>query len=194
MNPSTSLPLTNMPSMPQTSYGAAENHSEQHEGNCGEQADAEHSINAPLSDQSRLHSFARGILNQEQPQPPRRTVSHDHECRDEHAEKAPHERQRDNLHVLVRDHDSLVTVRGLRPHCILHHVPQKHPNGFGLRDYDAQQEAEANWLGPALLVSEEAALSIVRRRLTLPQASDEYRVTENIVRMRTNLTGAFKRA
>jgi Zn-dependent peptidase ImmA (M78 family) len=78
-------------------------------------------------------------------------------------------------------------------HCILHHIPHKQVNGFGVRAYDAVQEEEANWLGPAILISEEAALSIVRRMLTKSEASDEYRVTEEVVQMRINLTGALKR-
>ena len=79
-------------------------------------------------------------------------------------------------------------------HCILKHVPSDQIIKLGLRKYDATLEEEANWLGPALLISAEAALSIARRGLSLSEASDDYEVTEEIVQMRLNLTGASKRA
>lgn len=79
-------------------------------------------------------------------------------------------------------------------HCILHHRAKGKTNAFGVRHYDAVQEEEANWLGPALLISEEAALWIARRRLSYERASEQYGATENVIRMRVNLTGAIKRA
>lgn len=77
-------------------------------------------------------------------------------------------------------------------HCVLHHTPLSEVKEAS-RQYDKTQEAEANYLGPALLISEEAALSIVRRGLTRRQASDIYAVTEDVIQMRINLTGAAKR-
>lgn len=79
-------------------------------------------------------------------------------------------------------------------HCILRHEPGRQITDLGLRKYDANQEEEANWLGPALLISVEAALSIARRGLSTTQASEEYAVTEQVIQMRLNLTGALKRA
>lgn len=78
-------------------------------------------------------------------------------------------------------------------HCILKHVPSGQITKLGLRKYDAALEEEANWLGPALLISVEAAISIARRGLSISQASDDYSVTEQIVQMRLNMTGALKR-
>ena len=60
-------------------------------------------------------------------------------------------------------------------HCILKHVPSDQIIKLGLRKYDATLEEEANWLGPALLISAEAALSIARRGLSLSEASDDDR-------------------
>ncbi len=40
------------------------------------------------------------------------------------------------------------------------------------RRYDPQIEEEANWLGPALRVSEKAALLIVAKGYTVAEASD----------------------
>lgn len=78
-------------------------------------------------------------------------------------------------------------------HCILHHRPVKAESQTGVRSYDPVQEEEANWLGPALLVSEEASLWIVRNGLSRAEASDHFAVSEEIIQMRLNLTGALKR-
>jgi Zn-dependent peptidase ImmA (M78 family) len=78
-------------------------------------------------------------------------------------------------------------------HCILAHAPAPHLITSASRQYDKEQEEEANYLGPALLISEEAALSIVRRGLSRAEASDIYSVTEDVIQMRVNLTGATKR-
>ncbi len=78
-------------------------------------------------------------------------------------------------------------------HCILQHPPKPPFNAEGSRHYDEDLEAEANWLGPTLLVSEEAALMIVKSGMTLPEASDHYGVSMDLVRMRLNVTGAAKR-
>jgi Zn-dependent peptidase ImmA (M78 family) len=78
-------------------------------------------------------------------------------------------------------------------HCILHH-PAKPPfDESGSRHYDAELEEEANWLGPALLVSEEAALDIVRRGYDVGRASDVFGVSEDVIRMRLNVTAAYRR-
>ena len=79
-------------------------------------------------------------------------------------------------------------------HCILGHKPDPECRTIGSRQYDPAQEEEANYLGPALLISEEAALAIARRGLTKEQASTEYSVTEEVVQMRLNLTAAIRRA
>jgi len=78
-------------------------------------------------------------------------------------------------------------------HCILHHRPVEPTARIGIRSYDPLQEEEANWLGPALLVSEEAALWIVRQGLSRPDASDHFSVSEELIQMRLNLTGAYRR-
>ncbi len=75
-------------------------------------------------------------------------------------------------------------------HGILAHPPTPPISEFGCRNFDAQLEAEANWLGPALLVSREAALLIARQGLSLDKASKRYGVSKPVVRMRLNVTGA----
>lgn len=54
-------------------------------------------------------------------------------------------------------------------------------------------EEEANWLGPALLVSEEAALYIVEQQLTLDAAVSIYAVSRDVITMRIGVTGAQRR-
>ena len=48
---------------------------------------------------------------------------------------------------------------------------------LGCRHFDKDLEEQANWLGPALLISEEAALHIARQGWTVEQAAVEYEVT-----------------
>lgn len=79
-------------------------------------------------------------------------------------------------------------------HCILMHKPLPLFQASGARVYDATQEEEANWLGPALIVSDEAAMSIVRLGLSISEAASLYNASVDVVRMRINVTGAMKRA
>jgi Zn-dependent peptidase ImmA (M78 family) len=79
-------------------------------------------------------------------------------------------------------------------HGILLHPPKPLLDPEGSRYYDAVIEAEANWLGPALLISEEAAMHIARLGLTVAKASEVYKSTEDVVRMRLNVTNAVLRA
>ncbi len=78
-------------------------------------------------------------------------------------------------------------------HGILGHRPAPALNEHGCRYYDKTNEDEANWLGPALLISEEAALHIVRTGMPIQEAIQTYRVSENVITMRLNVTGAHRR-
>jgi hypothetical protein len=64
----------------------------------------------------------------------------------------------------------------------------------GTRNYDREIEDEASWLGPTLLVSDDAALliaaSIAGGAITLSAASDRYGVSLDLLRMRLNVSGA----
>jgi hypothetical protein len=79
-------------------------------------------------------------------------------------------------------------------HLLLMHPPHRLSDATGRRHFDAELEAEANWLGPAILVSEEAALWTATRRLNLREAAGLYGVSEDLMQMRLNVTGALKRA
>lgn len=78
-------------------------------------------------------------------------------------------------------------------HGILGHMPMPVLDSSGCRHFNKEQEDEANWLGPALLISEEAALHIVKSDMSLDDASGFYGATKNVITMRLNVTGARKR-
>lgn len=78
-------------------------------------------------------------------------------------------------------------------HVILGHPLDTPFDEQGNRCYNQEFEAEARWMGPALLVSEEAALSIVREGVSVVVAAARFRVSTDIIEMRLNVTGARKR-
>lgn len=78
-------------------------------------------------------------------------------------------------------------------HGILLHPPTEPFNEYGCRNLNQEYEDEANWLGPALLISEEAALHIVKTGMTIDEAVEHYRVSKQVINMRINVTGARKR-
>lgn len=82
-------------------------------------------------------------------------------------------------------------------HAILLHPPTPPFTDDGERNYSSEikkLEEEANWLGPALLISEEAALHIYRSQMPIDEASQTYGVSEQLINMRINVTGAKKRS
>jgi len=78
-------------------------------------------------------------------------------------------------------------------HGILQHQPDQVFNECGCRIFNKEYEDEANWLGPTLLISEEAALHIVRNGMILDEAVEYYQATKEVINMRINVTGARKR-
>lgn len=78
-------------------------------------------------------------------------------------------------------------------HGVLGHPPTPPFNEVGCRHFDQRVEAEAEWLGPALLVSEEAALRIASNKIAVEQAAGMYKVSPKLMRFRLNVTGAFRR-
>jgi uncharacterized protein DUF955 len=77
-------------------------------------------------------------------------------------------------------------------HGVLGHPPCPPLSDEGCRNFDPRLEAEAEWLGPTLLVPKPAALRIAWQRLTIAQAAIEFGVSEALIQMRLNLTGALK--
>lgn len=78
-------------------------------------------------------------------------------------------------------------------HILLRHSPSTNEWVDGQRHYDKEMETEANWLGPALLISEPAAFTIARDKIPISQVSDTFQVTENIIRMRLSVLNVVKR-
>lgn len=78
-------------------------------------------------------------------------------------------------------------------HAILQHSPKELFNEHGCRNFNKDIEDEAEWLGPALLISEEAALHIVKTEMSMDEAIEFYSVTKKVLSMRINVTGAHKR-
>jgi Zn-dependent peptidase ImmA (M78 family) len=79
-------------------------------------------------------------------------------------------------------------------HSLLWHEPTATFDAQGMRQWNSEQEEEAQWLAGALLISEEAALSIVRRGLSLSDAAKLYGTSSDMVRGRINVTAARRRA
>lgn len=78
-------------------------------------------------------------------------------------------------------------------HTILVHEPIEPFDEFGCRNFPKELEAEANWLGPALLVSKEAAWKIAGKGTDKLSAASQYGCTLEVMQMRLNMTGAMKR-
>jgi Zn-dependent peptidase ImmA (M78 family) len=75
-------------------------------------------------------------------------------------------------------------------HGLLLHQPAPALNVVGCRDWDAVLEEEADWLGAALLISDEAAMHIAQSGMSNREAAEAYGVSEPMARMRINVTGA----
>lgn len=78
-------------------------------------------------------------------------------------------------------------------HGLLCHKGAPLTDAYGARIFNREQENEANWLGPALLISEEAALYIVKQRLLHAVACQMYGVSPDLLQMRLRVTGAHIR-
>jgi Zn-dependent peptidase ImmA (M78 family) len=95
-----------------------------------------------------------------------------------------------DAHVPGRQHSDVAHELA---HALLMHPPAHALDEGGCRNWNADLEDEANFLGAALLVTEEAALNIVRRGLTIARAAELYGVTPKLMQWRINATGAQKR-
>ena len=78
-------------------------------------------------------------------------------------------------------------------HGLLLHPPTPALDDRGCRLWDQSIEDEAQFLGGALLVPEDAALAIARGRFTLLEASEHFGVSEQMIQYRLNVTGAYAR-
>lgn len=78
-------------------------------------------------------------------------------------------------------------------HVILKHAFTLPIDPTGCRNLDRDIEDEANWLGGAILIPDEAALHIVREVMDSRTACMEYDVSAPLLRMRINASGALIR-
>ncbi len=75
-------------------------------------------------------------------------------------------------------------------HIVLGHTPDSPREGGRDRDWNPQQEREADWLGGSLLVPRDAAMASARRGLTNRAVAAQFGVSEALATMRMNATGA----
>ncbi len=75
-------------------------------------------------------------------------------------------------------------------HLVLGHEFTLPIDTTGCRIIDRDVEDEANWLGPTILISNEAAMYILRQGMDTEAACQDYGVTPAVLRMRTNASGA----
>jgi len=78
-------------------------------------------------------------------------------------------------------------------HVLLGHESTLPIDASGTRVLDRDIEDEANWLGSTILISNEAALRIVRDNLDTDTACALYKVSAAVLRMRINASGAVIR-
>jgi Zn-dependent peptidase ImmA (M78 family) len=78
-------------------------------------------------------------------------------------------------------------------HALLNHCVPALFGEDGKRPHNASDEEEAKWLGPALLISDEAALFIVSSGMSLSQAAAFYGTSKEVVQMRINVSAARRR-
>jgi hypothetical protein len=78
-------------------------------------------------------------------------------------------------------------------HVLLGHRSTLPIDTSGIRALDRDVEDEANWLGSTILISDAAALRILRDHLDTDAACALYKVSAAVLRMRINASGAVIR-
>lgn len=78
-------------------------------------------------------------------------------------------------------------------HALLLHPPTPALDDRGCRFWNRDIEDEADWLAGALLITEDAALSIARQGTSVAEAAQRFGVSGRMVQYRLNVTGARKR-
>ena len=87
----------------------------------------------------------------------------------------------------------LIDVTHELSHGILLHEPVPALDKHGCRTWRAEVEDEAEWLAGVLLITEEAAVAVARRNIPSAVAAGRYGVSEQMMRYRLNLPGAYRR-
>lgn len=94
-------------------------------------------------------------------------------------------------HALVRQRSNLAHEIA---HALLFHTPGSDPDPVRARPWDRTAEDEVQWLGGALLVSDEAALALARAGNDTVSGAARYGVSTEMLTYRLNVTGALIRA
>jgi Zn-dependent peptidase ImmA (M78 family) len=79
-------------------------------------------------------------------------------------------------------------------HHILGHEATEVFDGLGLRVWNEEQEAQAEYLAGALLVPAQGAIWAIRRGMPVEEAARHFGVSLALYQMRVNMTAAKKRA
>jgi Zn-dependent peptidase ImmA (M78 family) len=95
-----------------------------------------------------------------------------------------------DAHVLVRQNSNITHELS---HGLLLHPPTPALDDKGCRNWNQDVEDEAQWLAGALLVTEDAALMIVRSGGSLADTASQLQVSEAMIQFRLNVTGARAR-
>jgi Zn-dependent peptidase ImmA (M78 family) len=77
-------------------------------------------------------------------------------------------------------------------HLILEHEAAPAIGVGGCRHWDGVQEAEADWLGAAMLVPRESALEWIRQNDNLEEGAQNFGVSVELFRWRVNHTGVVR--
>jgi Zn-dependent peptidase ImmA (M78 family) len=78
-------------------------------------------------------------------------------------------------------------------HILLEHEPKQALGAGGCRHWAIREEAEADWLGAALLVPREGALHWMERDGDLERGAEHFGVSIELFRWRVNHTGVIRR-
>lgn len=78
-------------------------------------------------------------------------------------------------------------------HAVLLHDPTPALDDRGCRLWNQSVEDEAQWLAGAMLLTEDAALYIVRKGISVTAAAQHFEISEQMVTCRLDVTGARTR-
>lgn len=92
-----------------------------------------------------------------------------------------------DAHAVVRQSSDLAHELA---HVSLEHEPHQSVFQNGCRRWNDQMEAEADWLGGALLVPRDGALEVARGGLSVAAAASHFGVSEKMMKWRLQHTGA----
>lgn len=95
-----------------------------------------------------------------------------------------------DAHAMTRQRSDLAHELG---HALLMHPPHQPFGPEGERIYDRRLENEAGWIGPVLLVPNEAAHWVAEQRLNSEDAAKQYGVSRQLLVFRLRVSGALRR-